>query len=213
MEGLSWLCVTHEHLDHLDSALFPQLQELAPDVQILVPAPLVALVLESGFDTDKVHGVRPSDTVALGDDARARVLPAFHALTADEPFSDGDTGSGARFVGYALELGSVVVYHSGDTVVTPELRAAARGLEPDIALLPVNGRDFYREEQNLVGNMDAREAVQFAAEIGTRVLVPMHWDMFTANAVRVASVLDEVERAAADLHVVVPTRFRPISLA
>src|SRR5204862_6982413 len=128
-----------------------ELREHAPDLRIVIPEPLVDAVLEGGFGADNVRGVRPGDKVALDDEARARVVPAFHALAANEPFGDGDTGSGPRFVGYVLELGSIVLYHPGDTVVTSELRAAVRGLEPDIALLPINGRDFYREEQNLVG--------------------------------------------------------------
>jgi L-ascorbate 6-phosphate lactonase len=76
----------------------------------------------------------------------------------------------------------------------------------------VNGRDFYREKLGLVGNMDAREAVQFAVEIGARVLVPMHWDLFTANTVRPASVVDEAMSFGPALHVVVPARYVPLRL-
>jgi L-ascorbate metabolism protein UlaG (beta-lactamase superfamily) len=49
-------------------------------------------------------------------------------------------------------------------------------------LLPINGRDFFREtEGNLVGNMDFREAARLAADLEVRALVPMHWELFPHN--------------------------------
>ena len=57
-----------------------------------------------------------------------------------------------------------------------------KALRPDVALLPINGRDFFREsEHNVVGNMDYREAARLAADMGAQVLVPMHWELFAGN--------------------------------
>ena len=63
----------------------------------------------------------------------------------------------------------------------------------------------------LIGNMDAREAVRLSQEIGVRVLVPMHWDLFRGNTVRPGNAVDE---AAGDsgLHVLVPSRFAELPL-
>jgi L-ascorbate metabolism protein UlaG (beta-lactamase superfamily) len=59
--------------------------------------------------------------------------------------------------------------------------------------------------------MDAREAVRLAQELGVRVLVPMHWDLFNGNTVRPGIAVDE---AAGDsgLHVLVPSRFAELPL-
>ena len=60
--------------------------------------------------------------------------------------------------------------------------ARLQPLRPHVALLPINGRDFYREtDRNLVGNMDSREAARLASDIGAQVLVPMHWELFPHN--------------------------------
>jgi L-ascorbate metabolism protein UlaG (beta-lactamase superfamily) len=205
------LLVTHEHLDHLDESLLPRLVRDSPDVEVVVPAPVVPMVndLVPGVS---VTGMRPGDRHDLGQGSRVVAAPAFHALEATSPFGDGDEGSGPRFLGYVVSDDETTLYHAGDTVVTDALRTALIGLAPEIALLPVNGRDFYREELGLVGNMDAREAAQLAREIGARVLVPMHWDLFRSNAVRPAAVVDEVRSFAPDVHVVVPARYVPITL-
>ena len=51
-----------------------------------------------------------------------------------------------------------------------------------MALLPINGRDFYRETDfDIVGNMDHREAARLANELGVELMVPMHWEMFASN--------------------------------
>jgi hypothetical protein len=43
--------------------------------------------------------------------------------------------------------------------------AALEGKKIQIALLPINGCDYLREEQGIVGNLDYREAVQLARRI------------------------------------------------
>ena len=59
--------------------------------------------------------------------------------------------------------------------------------------------------------MDAREAVRLAQELGVRVLVPMHWDLFAGNTVRPGSAVDEVA-GDSGLHVLVPARFSALPL-
>ena len=107
---------------------------------------------------------------------------------------------------------TVSVYHSGDTLVTDGLREAIAALPPiDVALLPINGRDFYREALGFVGNMDGREAVRLAEESAIRLLVPMHWDLFAGNTVPPGRAVDEAARTPT-LHVLTLARFVPFPL-
>jgi L-ascorbate metabolism protein UlaG (beta-lactamase superfamily) len=129
-----------------------------------------------------------------------------------DAYSQGRGEDGlVRFVGYLIRAPGIGIYHAGDTLVTDGLREALAGHAIDVALLPVNGRDYYREGAGLIGNMDAREAVRLAQELGVRVLVPMHWDLFNGNTVRPGIAVDE---AAGDsgLHVLVPSRFAELPL-
>jgi L-ascorbate 6-phosphate lactonase len=81
-----------------------------------------------------------------------------------------------------VELGGVRAYHAGDCSPYPDQAERLRALRPHLALLPINGRDYFREsEDNIVGNMDFREAARLANDMHAEVLVPMHWELFPGN--------------------------------
>ena len=61
----------------------------------------------------------------------------------------------------------------------------------DVLFLPINGRDPARE---VPGNMSAAEAVDLAARIKPRFVVPHHYDMFTFNTVPVEVFASEARR-------------------
>jgi L-ascorbate metabolism protein UlaG (beta-lactamase superfamily) len=199
--GIDWLFITHEHLDHLDRPALPAIVERSPNVRVVVPAPIVDQVLDVAPDVVAVQRAERIELPGLGAFA---AVPAVHALEPADGYSDDP-----RFVGYVLELDGVAIYHAGDTIVTQGLLDALGGVRVDVALLPINGRDFFRERENLAGNTDAREAVALARHVGARVLVPLHWDAFTANSARPAAAVDAAVAAGAPLHVLVPCRGVP----
>ena len=210
---VDWLLITHEHMDHLDPAFLPLVVERSPGVQIVLPSPLVETVTQLS-SCDRLHPVQPGDKLRLSDDASLEVMPACHAVDVGEAYGDGSTGERtARFVGYLLQFGKLSVYHSGDTLVTTELLEHLASRTVDVALLPINGRDYFRERAGLVGNMGVREAVGLAVQIGARTLVPMHWDLFEGNTERPGAVLDEVVATGADLHVLTLARMRSYRFA
>jgi L-ascorbate 6-phosphate lactonase len=210
-EGIDWLLVTHEHLDHLDVGFLPLLATHSPTAIVVLPTPIVdqAVGVHPGV---RAQGVRPDDRIDLSADVHLRVLPAWHGVEPADAYTEGlDEEGRARFIGFLLTTPTATIYHSGDTLVTDELREALVGEQIDIALLPVNGRDYYRERSGLVGNMDAREAVKLARELRAQFLVPMHWDLFSGNTVSPGAVAD---LAAGDsgLHILIPSRFSPLPL-
>jgi L-ascorbate metabolism protein UlaG (beta-lactamase superfamily) len=114
-----------------------------------------------------------------------------------------------RYLGYVIELGGVRVYHAGDTIWWPGQEKVLRELGVQVALLPINGRDPVREADNVVGNLDHREAALLAAAAGVDLLVPMHWDMFAGNRGFPDQLVAVVERLGLDVAVLVPRRMRP----
>lgn len=177
------LC-THEHRDHFDR---PTLAKAAsvPESRftLLVPRPLLPDALELGLPPSRVIGVQPNQELQLGP-ARIFPVPARHGVTVADAYSFGEALSGGdvRFLGFVVELGGVRIYHAGDCIPYEGQVGAVRALRPEVALLPINGRDFFREtEHNLVGNMNPREAARLAVEIGVHTLVPMHWELFERN--------------------------------
>jgi L-ascorbate 6-phosphate lactonase len=206
-DGLDCVLITHEHLDHLDLPFLPRLVERSPAATFVVPSPVVSLI-ETIVPAGQIVGVQPRDVLEIAG-LEVHVVPAFHGLTMEDAYGDGSgVGGRARFVGFVLG-GSDRIYHAGDTIVTEELEAALDELDVDVALLPINGRDEEREARGIVGNMDAREAVELAIGIRATTLVPYHWDGFAGNTVPPGAAVDA---AAARIHVVVPARFAPLVL-
>ncbi len=83
-----------------------------------------------------------------------------------------------RFLGFVVRFGEWTLYHSGDTRWYEELPLVLAEHRPDVALLPINGRDVARK---VAGNLDGDEAAALAKACAARTAVPRHFDMFTFN--------------------------------
>jgi L-ascorbate 6-phosphate lactonase len=202
---VDWLVVTHEHIDHLDPYSLREVAARSPGLTVVAPAPLEAMVRDAA-DVEFV-GVNRGDRVDLPGAGAVTVVPAIHGRTVADGYPDDPA-----FVGYVFDLGGVAVYHAGDTIVTDGLRDALAPLLVDIALLPVNGRTHFRERDGLVGNMGTRDAVALATEVGARILVPYHWDLFRGNTEWPGRVVDDAVEAEAPLHVLTLRRGVPWAL-
>jgi L-ascorbate 6-phosphate lactonase len=174
--------VSHEHIDHLDR---PTLQAAAADSHftLVLPSPLVEEALSLGFPRERVIGAEPDHVLDIRG-VHVHPVPARHGINVADAYTFGENiGLGqVRYLGYVVEVGGVRLYHAGDCIPYERQVERLRALRPRIACLPINGRDFFREtEQNIVGNMDFREAARTASDMGADVLVPMHWELFPHN--------------------------------
>ena len=203
--NVDWLLVTHPHIDHLDPYSIREVAARTEGLTVVAPAPLEAMVRDAA-DVEFV-GVDRGDRLELPDAGAVTVVPAIHGMTVADSYPDDP-----RFVGYVLELDGKRFYHAGDTIVSDGLRAALDPLRVDVALLPVNGRTYYRELEGLVGNMGPRDAVILATEIGATILVPYHWDLFRGNTEWPGRVVDDAVEAEAPLHVLTLRRGVPWAL-
>ena len=63
--------------------------------------------------------------------------------------------------------------------MSPEVIEAVSKYAPiDVGLIPVNEINYYRNQEDIIGNMSIREAFQFSEDIGVKLLISTHWDMF-----------------------------------
>jgi len=208
--GVAAILCSHEHIDHFDAESLPALAAASPEARVVVPTPLVERVTALGILPDRVIGAQPDEPFEL-DGVTIHPLPAVHGVDVADAYSFGRELSGGlyRYLGFVVEAEGLRIYHAGDTLADEELQDRLARLAPDVALLPVNGRDHYREAQNIVGNMDPREAVRFAATVGAGLLVPMHYDMFPINLGYPAHLVDFAGRHHQDVAIMLPSRRRP----
>ena len=186
---------THEHWDHLDLASWPALAAAAPRARFVAPRPVVEQVLAAGLSADRVIGAEADVELALGG-ARVFPIPARHGVHVSDAYTFGREISAGlyRYLGYVVELNGVRVYHAGDTIAYDGMAERLRRLRVDVALLPINGRDYYREQQDIVGNLTYREAADLAADAGVDLVIPMHYEMFAANAEQPGTFVDYLRR-------------------
>ncbi len=206
------LC-SHQHIDHFDQPALKAANE-TPDARfiLVVPEPITGMALDLGIPRERIVGAQPGQSLEWPH-VRIHPVPASHGVNVSDAYNLGrDLSDGlVRYLGYVVEMGGVSTYHAGDTIPYAGQTEILRPFKPDLALLPINGRDFFREtERNLVGNMDPREAARTAADIGARVLVPMHWEMFPHNRGFPRDLVSYVESNFPELTVLVFGRWQKL---
>ena len=169
------LC-THAHGDHMHRETLVGMAQANPQLKVILPWSLVETARGFGIPQVQLLGACQDQELVLGDEIR--ITPV---ATAHETYR-WDAEGHSETLGYLIRLGCHLLFHSGDTIVTPRLVAALRKAGGvDVAMLPINGRDLARNQRNIVGNMNAREACWFAGEIGADLTVPLHYDMIDGN--------------------------------
>ena len=201
--------ITHEHLDHWDVPTIKRLRTNLPSLQVVLPAPLGDLARQAGFSGSEITLAHPGQRVSIGGLHVVPVLSS-HAVHVQDGYGFGDPAG--RFLGYCVTVGSAVLYHSGDTILYSGLSETLRKLKVQWVLLPINGRNFYREQHDIVGNLDAEEAVRLAEEIDAEAMVPMHYDAFTGNLADPSAVLYWTLQRQTRFTVLVPAYGIPIPL-
>jgi L-ascorbate metabolism protein UlaG (beta-lactamase superfamily)/glycosyltransferase involved in cell wall biosynthesis len=175
--------ITHEHTDHCDPHTIPQISISSPQAKFIAPSSVAKKLIEWGINSDRII-LATESWIELCPGTRFMAVPAAH------PSIMRDSAGNLEFVGYLIEADEKRIYIAGDTCVSQEIIDTLIAQTPiQIAFLPVNEQNFFRERRGIIGNMSVREAFQFAEEIGVKEVVPLHWDMFAVNAVP----MDEIQ--------------------
>ena len=208
--GVDLILCSHEHIDHFDGESMPALAAASPGARIVVPTPIVKMVTGLGIDPGRVIGAQPDEPIEAGG-VRIHPVPARHGVEISDAYTFGTELSEGliRYLGFVLESDGVRLYHAGDTILYDGMAEGLRSIGVDVALLPINGRDGYREAQGLVGNLTEHEAALLATEMGADVLIPIHYELFVHNRGYPARVLETVDREELELGVIVPIRQEP----
>lgn len=187
LEFVDVVTSTHNHTDHLDAHTLGPLTEASPNVEILVPAANRSFAADRmEVDPGRLRTIDAGETIEL-EGFRLSAVPAAH--------EELETDVEGRFthLGYVAEFGeegSRAVYFSGDTVWYDGLEDRVRPFDPEVAILPVNGRDPSR---GVPGNLTGPEAARLGRAIGADWVIPCHFEMFEFN-----TVSPEVFREAAE---------------
>jgi len=153
--------VSHEHFDHLS------LDDLK---KIVTPNTIVVAHAQSAGELSKLKVketkiIKPRDRVRLGE-ITIEAVPAYNLNKGPEPgkvFHPKEDGK----LGFVVTINNVKIYHAADSDHIPEMK----GLNPDIALLPVSGTYV----------MTPQEAAEAVVSVNPKVAIPMHYDAIVGS--------------------------------
>ena len=171
------IAISHGHADHLDAQTLVPFYRMRRRSFTLVPVPLAERVQEIGGEAVPMSA---PEAAQLGESFRlgtvtVTAVPAAH----DTLHRDAD---GNFFeLSYLIEAEGKKIFFGGDMCMYEGLSELLSGISPDVMLLPVNGRDFFREKIGIVGNLDSNEAARLAVISGTKLFSPGHHDLYNCN--------------------------------
>ena len=192
LSGISFITSSHNHTDHLDGETLAKLIGANPGVKVIVPRANYAFALDRLVSAGVTNAatylvdVPVHETLSLSDihGCTITAVPAAHeALDTNE---NGD----CRYHGYCITVGGVTIYHSGDCIPYDGLVAAVLPYKPDVALLPINGRDPSR---GVSGNFSGPEAAALAHSLSVSCVIPNHYDLFAFNTADPQAFVDACE--------------------
>ena len=179
LDFIDVLTSSHNHTDHLDAETLVPLLRVNPGIKLIIPEANRAFVAER-------LGIDPAMPVGIDDGGTAEAAGfCFTGVpSAHEELSN-------QYMGYVIRFGPWTLYHPGDTVLYPGMADRLRPHRIDIALLPINGR---APERRVPGNLDGREAAALAKDIGARIVIPCHYEMFEFNTASPDEFTAEAQR-------------------
>ncbi|MBY0496006.1 MAG: MBL fold metallo-hydrolase [Cyanobacteria bacterium] len=176
LANIDLVLVSHHHGDHCHIRSLVEIARQNPECVFVTTKSSAEMLTAAGFPMDRVTVPEfPGQVASLH--IPVWVVPAAHydfSHRADTVFD---------YFGFVVKTGSGAVYFAGDTIPYVGQAGMIRRMEVDLAILPVNGRDRHRDEQGIIGNMDATEAAKVARESGVRCVLPCHFGMFASNTV------------------------------
>ncbi len=181
LDFVDYVFCTHAHFDHADPDTLRPLAAHNKKAKFIVPRPMKDMIASYGIASDRIIGARAGDVLDLG---QCTVLPV---PAAHEELHTDEAGNYTE-LGCKLMLGDLTLFHAGDCCIYDGLIEQLKDV--DLLMVPVNGRSYFKLHNDIIGNMNAEEAILLAKEIRPQLLVPMHFDLYDANNINPAHFVD-----------------------
>lgn len=188
MTNINYYFISHEHLDHMDPKTIKTVAEVSPETVFICPFPLIYMLENMGVKREKIIGAKAGCPFEISEDIRVIPIPEKHE---DYILLDGEHA----VLGYVLEKDDTRFYHAGDVIADKELAETLKSCgRMNVMFVPINGHDWKRYSEDIMGNMNYREALDLCAYVGTDLVIPMHYDLFENNTDNPAFFVDYLYR-------------------
>jgi L-ascorbate metabolism protein UlaG (beta-lactamase superfamily) len=183
---------SHNHTDHLDYNTLMPLFAANWDMKFVIAEANRQVVINrvgDNFGRVELVGLTDGQTKTINGFV-------FHGVPAAHNELERDAEGRPKFMGFVVEIGPgherpYKVYHSGDTLWYEGMTDILRPFEVDVAFLPINGN---KPERRVAGNLDPDEAARLGREIGAKLVIPHHYDLFEFNTADPADFVQACEQ-------------------
>ena len=172
---------THSHYDHADPWTLKKIADANSGTVFIVPAPEAELIASYGIDSERIIPAYADTPISVGEFTVTPIPSAHEVLHTDE-------NRNYKELGYIIDSGDTRVFHAGDMCMYEGLTDRLKSI--DVSILPINGRDYFRNANDIIGNFDSVEAVTLAKTVGADLLIPVHHDLYEVNMVNPAYFVD-----------------------
>ncbi len=176
---------SHNHTDHLDAETLGPILARNPSLKLVIPEANRAFVAERlQIDSAMPIGLDDGGMIEVSRIRFSGVASAHETVERDEQ-------QRVKALGYVLQFGDWSLYHSGDTLRYDGMAEKLRPFAVNVALLPINGRV---PQRRVAGNLSGPEAAQLAHDMGAKLAIPCHFDMFEFNTAPPDAFVDACRR-------------------
>lgn len=186
LDFIDYVFCTHAHFDHADPDTLSVIAKVNSKAKFYASAGITSLLESYGIESNRIIGMHDGKTLTLCEGITATAIKAAH-----EEFHIDEDGNYLE-LGYKFTLGHTSIFHAGDGCPYDGLENVLMGC--DIVLLPINGRDYYRTfVQDIIGCFTSREAILLAKNVGAKLLIPTHFDLYYVNCINPAIFVDDLQ--------------------
>ena len=187
LDFVDYVFCTHSHYDHADPDTLSVMAKVNKKAKFFVSRAIAETVSSYGVEKERIYGMSDGETVVIDENIIVTALKAAH-----EEFHTDENGDYLE-MGFLFNVGGTLIYHGGDGCPYDGLEKELIGT--DILIIPVNGRDFYRKNVlDIIGCFESREAALLAKNIGAKLLIPTHFDLYDVNCINPAHFVDELQK-------------------
>ncbi|MEA4888969.1 MAG: MBL fold metallo-hydrolase [Clostridiaceae bacterium] len=188
LDFIDYVFCTHAHGDHADPLTLSAIAQASPAAVFIGSAPVLEVYAACGIDARRIMPAKADQMIQLDKGLMVMPIPAAHEEL--HPTADGSYEE----LSFITEIAGIRIYHAGDCCLYDGLIERLNGV--DVACLPINGRDYFRRKNDIIGNFDAPEAIRLAHAAGISLLIPMHFDLYSVNCVNPAYFVDCQQKIA-----------------
>ena len=162
LAGIDGCLLTHGHEDHLDPETIVPYRAAGGRGPFFAPAETIEKLERLGVPAEELRMMWPNKVVEIGE----FTVRGTFAI----PFGADDL----THMGYLITVKSgPTVYFTGDTRYHENLADYVRPHAPDVLVTVINP----------FGNMDPGQAARLARDLGVKIAIPGHYDLFPDNTI------------------------------